>query len=76
MLMAIQGRPAQRQPAAPEPVQEQQMAQNQPIQLQSGANPINTQGLNLDAFGSLFPDDPMGQLIADRKKSIGGPNFG
>ena len=27
-------------------------------------------------YGMLFPDDPMGQLIADRRKSIGGPKIG
>jgi len=76
MLMAIQGTPRQEdRPVAPEPVQEQ-FTPTAPVQLQTGNNQINQAGLNLDQFASLFPDDPMGQLIADRRKSVGGPKIG
>ena len=56
-----------------EPVQQQQAPLPTLPPQASTQQPTVMPNIN---YGMLFPDDPMGQLIADRRNSIGGPKIG
>jgi hypothetical protein len=54
-------------PVTPAPVQSQQLAQSRVATPTSTPSPVNTQVTDPMQFASLFPQDALGQAIAQRK---------